>query len=113
MVIDGPVGRSARPADGFYPACFFRTNVSLAYCGRPIGAYTSTAGRFEFFVAPGTYTLNAYGSELRDKDVTVTIPEGESEFTVKPVALTASRLLLPQGDRPQSWKGSSLGRGRR
>jgi thiol-disulfide isomerase/thioredoxin len=90
------------------------TNVSLAYCGRPIGDYTSTAGKFEFFVPPGTYTLNAYGSDLRDKAVTVTIPEGESEFTVKPVALTASRLLLLQGGpAPElegaiAWKGEKV-----
>ncbi|HTU92745.1 MAG TPA: redoxin family protein [Gemmataceae bacterium] len=90
------------------------TNVYLMCDGRRIASYASTAGKVEFLVAPGTYTLQAYGSELRGKYVTVTVPEGASEFPVKPIALEASRLLLlkgglaPELEGVVAWKGEKV-----
>jgi uncharacterized protein (TIGR03067 family) len=90
------------------------SSAYLMYGGQRIGYYDSTAGKLEFPVPPGTYTLHAYGSDLRGRDVTVTVPAGQSEFTVKPIALAASRLLLLQGGpAPElegvvGWKGDKV-----
>jgi uncharacterized protein (TIGR03067 family) len=91
-----------------------RTDVSLRYGGQLIGDYISTEGKFEFPVPPGMYTLHGYGNDLRGRDVTVTVPAGHSEFTVKPIALEASRLLVLQGGpAPElegvvGWKGEKV-----
>lgn len=91
-----------------------RTDVSLMYGGRVIGDDVSTAGKFEFPVPPGTYVLRADGNDLRMKSVTVTVPASHREFTVKPITLTASRLLVLQGGpAPElegvvGWKGEKV-----
>lgn len=88
------------------------TNVYLNCRGRRIASYDSTEGNYEFLVPPGTYVLHGYGSDLRGRDVTVTVPEGQSEFPVQPIGLTASSLLrliqggpAPELEGVNAWKG--------
>lgn len=91
------------------------TNVYLNCGGRRIASYDFTEGKYEFLVPPGTYTLKPYGSDLRGKDIPVTVPEGQSELAIKPIALTASSLLrlLQGGPAPElegvvAWKGEKV-----
>ena len=55
------------------------------------------SGKFEFVLPPGQYTLHAYGGDLHGRNVAITVPAGQSEFAVDPIALTASRLVLLRG----------------
>jgi thiol-disulfide isomerase/thioredoxin len=79
--------------------------------GERVADCDSSQGKFEFVVPPGTYKLNAYGSDLRGHDVTITVPAGKTELTVEPISLKASAFVLMQG-RPApeligvlGWKG--------
>jgi uncharacterized protein (TIGR03067 family) len=87
------------------------TNVYLMHKGQRVATCDSSQGRFEFIVPPGSYTLNAYGSDLKGRYVPVTVSADSTQFVVDPIHLTASRLLLLQG-RPApepegivGWKG--------
>lgn len=89
------------------------TNVHLRHAGIRIGT-CSDPGKFEFQVPPGTYTLDAYGTNLLHKNVEVTVPTGQSELQVPPIALAASRLVMLEG-RPApelnpvlGWKGQPV-----
>lgn len=89
------------------------TNVYLLHAGRRIAACASNVGQFEFPVAPGTYTLDAYGADLPRRGVTVTVPAGRSELTVKPIALEAPRLLLLQGGPAPELEGAIAWKGKK
>jgi len=65
--------------------------------GMRIGTFSHTEGKSEFMISPGTYTLNAYGPDLQDGYVEVTVPAGQSTFEVKPIELKASALALLKG----------------
>jgi uncharacterized protein (TIGR03067 family) len=90
------------------------TNVYLMHNGVRIADCDSSQGLFEFPVPPGNFTLHAYGSELRGKHVTVNVPANRDEFCADPIALTASRFLLLQGQpAPEleavvGWKGEKV-----
>ncbi len=79
----------------------------IAYCD-------AAQGTFEFFVPSGTYTLFAYGPDVKHKTVTITVPPGKRELTVDPIALTVSKLVLQQGqpapelDGVMGWKGKKV-----
>jgi thiol-disulfide isomerase/thioredoxin len=87
------------------------TNVYLEKNGERIASYDSFSGYYEFPVSPGTYSLYAYGECLHKKFVEVNVPGGRSEFEAPPIALSASRLVLLQGQpAPElagvvGWKG--------
>jgi uncharacterized protein (TIGR03067 family) len=90
------------------------TNVYAMKDGFRFAMCDSQEGKFELVLPPGKYTLNAYGSTLKDTEVTVTVPTGRSEFVVDPIALTASKLALLEGQpAPElegvvGWKGKKV-----
>jgi uncharacterized protein (TIGR03067 family) len=81
------------------------TNVYLQRDGERIAECASTAGHYEFPVAPGEYILDAYGTNLRGKYVSVTVPAGGAEFRVPPIALTASHLDMLKGHPAPEFSG--------
>jgi hypothetical protein len=93
------------------PECHLKTSIKcdeLTKAGQPlgggfvllyangmrIGTFGHSDGKVEFPVAPGTYTLNAYGENLHQKHVEITVPAGQSTFEMKPIELKASALAL-------------------
>lgn len=81
------------------------TNVYLMANGRRLADCDSSEGKFEFVAPPGDYTLHAYGGDLQGKQVSFTVPANQSEFTAPPVALTATRLVLLQGQPAPEFEG--------
>jgi uncharacterized protein (TIGR03067 family) len=87
------------------------TNVYLITDGERIAACESRSGHYQFLVAPGDYTLNAYGEYLQQESVSVTVPAGLAEFHAPPIELTASHLDMLKGKpAPElagiiAWKG--------
>src|SRR5262249_1420637 len=73
------------------------TALYLNQDGNSLAFSESRQGTFEFLVPSGTYTLHAYGEELKGKDVTVNVLPEQRELTVSPIALTASKFVLLQG----------------
>jgi uncharacterized protein (TIGR03067 family) len=90
------------------------TFVYLNNDGQRVAGCDSISGEYEFPVSPGTYTLDAYGQFLHNKTVQVTVPAGQAEYQAPPIALTASRLLMLQGQTAPElegvvgWKGPSV-----
>jgi uncharacterized protein (TIGR03067 family) len=90
------------------------TYAYLLYAGQRIGGCALTPGEFEFQIPPGSYSLDVYGENLRDKHVDVTVPEGQTEFQVPPIALIASRLKwlegypAPELDGVVAWRGAPV-----
>jgi uncharacterized protein (TIGR03067 family) len=90
------------------------TYAYLLYAGQRIGGCALTPGEFEFQIPPGSYSLDVYGENLRDKHVDVTVPEGQSEFQVPPISLIASRLKwlegypAPELDGVVAWRGAPV-----
>jgi uncharacterized protein (TIGR03067 family) len=87
------------------------TNVYLSQDGRRVADCSSSEGKFEFLVPPGTYTLHAYGGDLHGKDVTITVPPDRSEFTTDPIRLPATKLVLLQGQPAPELEGVVAWRG--
>jgi uncharacterized protein (TIGR03067 family) len=87
------------------------TNVYLNYSGGRIAGYDSLSGHYEFPVAPGNYSLYAYGASLQRKIVEVSVPASRSDYEVPPIALHASRRVMLEGQpAPEltgvvGWKG--------
>jgi thiol-disulfide isomerase/thioredoxin len=88
------------------------TNAYLDFHGSRFASCDSSTGSFEFMVPAGTYSIFAFGSDVRSKTVSVTVPGGRSEVTADPIVLSASRLILLQGNpAPElegivGWKGA-------
>ncbi len=53
-------------------------------------------GSFHFFLPPGQYNLDAYGTYLKDTYETITVPAGKRELTVR-MEVPATRFALLQG----------------
>jgi len=90
------------------------TNVYLLCGGQRIASCDSKSGKFEFIAPAGGYTLNAYGEQLRGRNVDLTVPSGQTDFQTPAIPLTASQLVLLKG-RPApelqdviGWKGSPV-----
>jgi RNA polymerase sigma factor (sigma-70 family) len=90
------------------------TNV-LAKCGgRQVAMCDSFDGKFELLLPPGTYTLEAYGTDVKRKSLTVRVPAGRGELTLEPLALAATGLVLLQGrpapelDGVVGWRGAKV-----
>ena len=82
------------------------TNAYLLYGGQRIGACDLTPGEFEFQVPPGRYTLDLYGTTLRNKHVEVTVPEGRTDFQIHPaLSLVASKLAWLEGQPAPELEG--------
>ncbi len=90
------------------------TNVYLLCGGQRIASCDSKSGKFEFIAPSGGYTLNAYGEQLRERTVDLTVPSGQAEFQAPPIQLTASQLVFLQGHpAPEleglvGWKGAPV-----
>lgn len=72
----------------------------LLYAGgesRPAMDCISERAEFEFYVPPGTYKLQAYGTKLHDVYKTVTVRPGERELKVEAIDLPPTRLALLEG----------------
>jgi uncharacterized protein (TIGR03067 family) len=82
--------------------------------GRPVGAYSSKDGKFEFIAAPGKYTLNLAGSKVGGKFIDVTVPGDRSEYAVGEVAMEALAFALlkgkpaPEFEGAVGWKGEKV-----
>jgi uncharacterized protein (TIGR03067 family) len=91
-----------------------RTNTVVYSRGTPVASYMATGGRFEFPLPAGEYVFEAYGSDLHEKRVPVTVPAGRSEGAVPPIDLKASALALLRGKpAPEltgvvGWKGEKV-----
>jgi thiol-disulfide isomerase/thioredoxin len=72
------------------------TNVYLNIGTERMMSCTSESGEFYFFVPPGRYDLNAYGTYLNPKDVTLTVPDGKRAVQLD-LTLSAKRFALLQG----------------
>ena len=87
------------------------SDVWLEQNGWVIAEYDTVSGQYEFPVAPGLYSLRAYGENLKTKRVQITVPPGRDEFEVPPIDLDPLRLVLLQGQpAPElagvvAWKG--------
>jgi RNA polymerase sigma factor (sigma-70 family) len=91
-----------------------KTSVALLYRDWKVATCFSPEGKFEFVAPPGTYTLRASGSNLEDRQVTVTVLDDWCELALAPLALPPSRLLLLEGQpAPElegvvGWKGEQV-----
>lgn len=87
------------------------TNVYLTQNGIRVAACSSDDGDYQFVVPPGNYELDAYGYCLKSKYVSISVPTGRTECTIDPISLTASNLVLLEGQpAPElagvlGWKG--------
>ena len=92
------------------------SNAQLFVRGRRIADHMSPAGRFEFPVVPGEYVISAYGNDLIERRIPVTVPAGRTEVAVPPINLTAAALPLLNGKpAPElkdvvGWKGEKVNR---
>ena len=74
------------------------TNVYLMKDGQRVAMSSSKSGKFTFVVPPGDYTLWVYGSKYKSRYVDVTVPQGDDTFTVKPIDLKTTKLVLLEGE---------------
>lgn len=87
------------------------TNVYVMKDGLRIGACESNSGDYQFPLAPGEYTLNAYGDNVRTRVLPMTVPAGQAEFHPPAIELDATALELMKGHpAPElagvvAWKG--------
>ena len=90
------------------------TTVIIEQDGRSMADCSSSQGQFEFVAPPGTYTLDAYGGDVQEKTVTITVPADRSELAVDPIALTATKLVLlqrqpaPELEGVVAWRGQKV-----
>ncbi len=87
------------------------TNAYLLYAGQRIGECDLVPGEFEFRVPQGSYDLDVYGERLGDKQVAITVPDGQTDFEVPPIPLAASRLAWLEGQRAPELEGVVAWRG--
>jgi uncharacterized protein (TIGR03067 family) len=89
-------------------------NVQAMCDGRQVAMCDSLDGKFELLLPPGTYALYAYGSDVKGKLQTVTVPAGRDELTLEPLGLSAAGLALLQGrpapelDGVVGWRGAKI-----
>jgi thiol-disulfide isomerase/thioredoxin len=73
------------------------TNVYLSLGKkRLMWCVSEDEGEFHFFLPPGTYKLDAYGTYLKNTYQTITVPAGKRELAVN-MAVPATRFALLQG----------------
>jgi uncharacterized protein (TIGR03067 family) len=81
------------------------TNVYLIEGDKTIARCSSFQGKFEFIVPPGNYTLSAHGSDLKRKEITMTVPPDKSTWIVEPIHLKATSFVSLQGQPAPELKG--------
>ena len=57
----------------------------------------SNKGEYHFYLPPGTYKLNAYGTDVQDAWKTITVKPGQEELEVEPIDLPPTGLVLLEG----------------
>jgi thiol-disulfide isomerase/thioredoxin len=73
------------------------TNPSLGIGSKEMMSYASPEdGDFHFFAPPGRYNINAYGTYLASKDVSITVPSGKREMGLT-LTLAANKFALLRG----------------
>jgi uncharacterized protein (TIGR03067 family) len=92
------------------------TNLIAMQAGRKVVQCSSFGadGAFDLSLPPGTYNLDAYGSDVGSKNTTITVPADCSVFFVEPISLPAQTLVKLKG-RPapelvgvMGWKGAPV-----
>ncbi len=75
-----------------------RSNVDLYSDSknRPL-ICSSEQGEFHFYVAPGTYKLDAYSVETYDVNKTVTVQPGQQELKIEPINMPPKQWVLLEG----------------
>lgn len=105
-VISEELAKAGRPVLG--------TVAGLKQNGNRVAYFISLDEKFEFFATPGNYTLEAYAGDTERKTVTITVPPGQSEFAIDPIAIPARALVLLRGQvAPEltdvlCWKGKTV-----
>jgi WD40 repeat protein/beta-lactamase regulating signal transducer with metallopeptidase domain/uncharacterized GH25 family protein/glutathione peroxidase-family protein len=64
--------------------------------GRPMSCISGMTG-FHFYAPPGTYRLNAYGTDTQHVWKTITVKPGQKELEVEPIDLPPTGLVLLEG----------------
>ncbi len=72
------------------------TNVYLSMGRARLMSSDSQKGEFQFFVPPGTYDLNGYGTYLASKNEKLTVPAGKREIELT-LILPAKKFALLMG----------------
>jgi uncharacterized protein (TIGR03067 family) len=89
-------------------------NVYAEYLGRRLALSKADAGSFQFFLPPGDYSFDAYGSNLKRKITKITVSQEQNEYSPASFAMTASNLPLLEGHpAPElegvvGWKGEPV-----
>jgi thiol-disulfide isomerase/thioredoxin len=73
------------------------TNTYLDLAGNRALGCMSEDQTIHFFVPPGEYTLNPYGSYVHGVEKKITVKAGQRELTLDPIEMPAKRLALLQG----------------
>jgi thiol-disulfide isomerase/thioredoxin len=73
------------------------TNVYLNLAGGRALGCQSEVQTFHFFVPPGEFTLDAYGTYVHHVETKIKIKPGQRELTLEPIDLPATRLALLEG----------------
>jgi len=87
-------------------------HVYLQFQGKNALSFSAEDRKFWFFVPPGTYTVEAYGSNAHTVEKTVAIEPRQHTLELDPIALPATRLALLEGESaPEisgviAWKNS-------
>ena len=90
------------------------TNVGVNQNGQSLGQCSSRQGEFEFALAPGSYTLWVYGSNVLHQYVHVDVPPGREALELPPISAEALGLPLIEGKAaPElrgvvAWKGTPI-----
>jgi thiol-disulfide isomerase/thioredoxin len=79
-----------------------------------VGFCLSHDEKFEFFLTPGTYSLEAYGPAIDHRVVTITLPPDRLAFALDPIAIPALALevlkgrVAPELEDVVGWKGKPV-----
>jgi beta-lactamase regulating signal transducer with metallopeptidase domain/protocatechuate 3,4-dioxygenase beta subunit len=72
--------------------------------GRPMYC-ASNKGEYHFYLPPGTYKLDAYGTDVQHAWKTITVKPGQEEIEVEPIDLPPTGLVLLEGKPAPELRG--------
>lgn len=89
--------------------------VHLTAFGYPCGFCIADGDAFSLPVPPGSYSLRCYGADVLPKTIQITVPAGDGDFVIPPVALAARGLgslvgkpFPPIGKHAAAWKNGPI-----